>query len=186
MRSLVIAALVLTAVAGVRLAGQTRSPAPAQPKAPAAVIRNPVTIRGKYVTLAAGTSVATAVPGARVSLLVQVTPGPKIHLYAPGQDGYLAIDLSVVDNSAFSAKAAVYPPPKPYTFTPTSETVKVYSEPFLLRADIVLASTDELRRRAASGDTLTVVGAFEYQACDDAVCYRPETVPVQWKVKLTK
>ena len=178
MRRIIAAVLVL---AGVSAFAQSR---PTPKTVPPPAITNPVTVRGKYVTLATGTSAPAATPGARVSLLVRVTPGPKIHLYAPGQDGYLAIDLSVVDNPAFSAKAAVYPPPKPYTFTPTSETVKVYSDPFLLHADVVLASTDDLKRRAASGDTLTIVGAFEYQACDDAVCYRPETLPVQWKIKL--
>jgi hypothetical protein len=24
-------------------------------------------------------------------------------------------------------------------------------------------------------------GAFRYQACDDRVCYPPETVPVEWR-----
>ena len=172
MRPIIAAVLVL---AGVSAFAQ----APASKSAP---IKNPVTVRGKYVTLATGTSAPAAAPGARVSLLVQVTPGPKIHLYAPSQEGYLPVDLSVVENPAFQAKATVYPPPKSYTFTPTSETVKVYTEPFLLRADVVLVANDDVKRRAAGGDTLTIAGAFAYQACDDAVCYRPETLPVQWTI----
>jgi hypothetical protein len=181
MRRIIAAAFVLASVSAF---AQSRAASTAPKAATAPAISNPVTVRGKYVTLATGTSAQTAAPGARVSLLVQVTPGPKIHLYAPGQDGYLAIDLSVVQNPAYSAKAAVYPPPTPYTFAPTSETVKVYSESFRIRQDVVLSAGDDLKRRAASGDTLTIVGAFEYQACDDAVCYRPETLPVQWKVRL--
>jgi len=42
-----------------------------------------------------------------------------------------------------------------------------------------------IQRRAASGDNLTVTGAFKYQACDDAVCYRPETVALTWTLRLT-
>jgi hypothetical protein len=159
-------------------AGATAKPTPGP------AIKNPVTLRGKYVTLSTGTNLPTAAPGERVTLLAQVTPGPKIHLYAPGQEGYLAVALSVLQNPAYSVKAAVYPPPKPYTFTPTAETVNVYSASFLIKQDVVLASSGDVKRRAASGDTLTIVGAFDYQACDDAVCYRPETLPVQWKIKL--
>jgi len=179
-----LAGVIVSLCLGVAPLAQSRATPQAVP-APAPAIKNPLTVRGKYVTLATGTSAPTALPGAHVTLLVQVTPGPKIHLYAPGQEGYLPVDLSVVENPAFSAKATVYPPARPYTFAPASETVKVYSEPFLLRADVVLTASDDVKRRAAGGDTLTVAGAFAYQACDDAVCYRPETLPVQWKIKLT-
>jgi len=76
------------------------------------------------------------------------------------------------------------PGAKPFTFAPTAEAVKVYAEPFVIRADLVVASSSVVKNRAAKIDVLTVVGAFEYQACDDAVCYRPETLPVEWKIKL--
>jgi hypothetical protein len=32
---------------------------------------------------------------------------------------------------------------------------------------------------------LSITGELEYQACDDKVCYRPETIPVEWKVTLS-
>ena len=28
-------------------------------------------------------------------------------------------------------------------------------------------------------------GTIEYQACDDPVCYLPETIPVEWKLTLS-
>jgi hypothetical protein len=30
-----------------------------------------------------------------------------------------------------------------------------------------------------------VAGELEYQACDDRICYRPDTIPVQWRITLT-
>jgi len=173
---LIIAAVLV--LAGVSAFAQSRAAVPAP------VIKNPVVVRGKYLSLAVGSSVTTAAPGARLTLLVQVTPRPKMHLYAPGQAGYLPVNLSVVANPAFTAKRPAYPTPTPFAFAPTAETVKVYAEPFLLRADLTMSSSSALKSRAAKGDTLTIVGAFEYQACDDAVCYRPETLPVEWKIKL--
>ena len=176
MRPIIAAVLV---VVGVSAFAQSRA------TGPAAAIKNPVAVRGKYLSLVVGTSATTVVPGARVTLLVQVTPRPKIHVYAPGQDGYIAADLSVTPNPAFTVKPLVYPPSRPYKFAPTEETVKVYDEPFQLSQELVLAASAAIQRRAASGDNLTVTGAFKYQACDDAVCYRPETVALTWTLRLT-
>ena len=31
---------------------------------------------------------------------------------------------------------------------------------------------------------LTIEGALKYQACDDRICYPPETVPVRWTLQV--
>jgi hypothetical protein len=173
-----IIVLALVGLTGAGAFAQSRSPAAPPP------IKDGVTVRAKYLTLLVGASDAKVAPGGRVTLLVQVTPNPKIHVYAPGQDGYLPVDLTVTSDPAFSAKPPLYPASKPFTFAPTAETVKVYAEPFLIRQDLVIASSTDVKRRAATGDGLSVTGAFQYQACDDAVCYRPETVAVTWKLHL--
>ena len=170
--------LIAIILAGAGAFAQSRTPAVQPP------IKDGVTVRAKYLSLLVGASDTKVAPGGRVTLLVQVTPNPKIHVYAPGQDGYLPVDLAVTLDPAFSTKPPLYPPSKPYTFAPTAETVKVYAEPFLLRQDLIVTSSAEMKRRAATGDSLTVTGALQYQACDDAVCYRPETVAVTWKLHL--
>jgi hypothetical protein len=50
--------------------------------------------------------------------------------------------------------------------------------------DVTLALTPELRRRATAKETLTITGTLDYQACDDAVCYRPDAVALQWTIQL--
>ena len=30
--------------------------------------------------------------------------------------------------------------------------------------------------------SLTITGSFEYQACDEKVCYAPQSVPLSWTV----
>ena len=35
-------------------------------------------------------------------------------------------------------------------------------------------------------DTLTLHGTLEYQACDDAICYNPVSVPLTWTVTLRR
>lgn len=172
--------LVCVIVASVVTGAQSPSAAPTKSS-----IKNPVTVRGKYLSLVVGSNATTVAPGAQVTLLVEVTPRPRMHLYAPGQAGYIPVNLSVAENPAFTTKAPVYPASTPYTFAPTAEAVKVYAGQFMIRADLVVASSAALKSRAAKGDTLSVAGAFEYQACDDAVCYRPEKLPVEWKLGLT-
>ncbi|MEZ5318671.1 MAG: protein-disulfide reductase DsbD family protein [Vicinamibacterales bacterium] len=132
-----------------------------------------------------GVSDATAAPGEKFSLLLDVTPKPKMHVYAPGQPGYIPIALTLDPTGEFTAGETRYPTPGTYFFAPLNETVKVYGEPFRLTRDVTLALTPEFRRRAAARETLVITGSLEYQACDDAVCYRSETLPVAWSVALT-
>ena len=68
---------------------------------------------------------------------------------------------------------------------PVGERVQVYDQPFRIRQDVTLALTPSMRQRATAKESLVIAGALEYQACDDKVCYRPETIPVQWTVALT-
>lgn len=147
-------------------------------------IKGGTIVQARYLALLIGASETTIGPGARVSLLVHVTPKPKMHIYAPGQDGYLTIAWSLQPDAAYRAQPILYPPSKPYEFVPLKETVRVYDEPFRLRQDITLATTADVRRRAAAKETLTLKASLTYQACDDAVCYRPETVPIEWRLTL--
>ncbi len=77
-----------------------------------------------------------------------------------------------------------YPASEIYHFEPLDERVEVYRQPFRLVQDITIPIMSELRERATSGGTLTIEGVFEYQACDDAICYNPVDLPVSWTLRL--
>lgn len=145
----------------------------------------PSTADGQQLTVEAGTSDAVAAPGARISVIADVTPDEKMHVYAPGQDGYISVTLTLDDSEEFKlVEAAEFPSPGSYYFEPLDETVAVYDGPFRIRQEITLALTRELRRRATARETLTITGVLEYQACDDTVCYRPDSIPLTWTVSL--
>ena len=36
----------------------------------------------------------------------------------------------------------------------------------------------------SSRDALTLTGTLEYQACDDAICFLPQSIPVSFTVDL--
>jgi DsbC/DsbD-like thiol-disulfide interchange protein len=145
--------------------------------------KDPTEIIARYLKVRLGQSERTAPPGGRITLSVDVTPAPTIHVYAPGQIGSIAIKLQ--PSSDFKAAPARYPPSVPYFFAPTNETFKVYNTPFQITQTITLAATAKLRQRAAAKEPLVIPGKIEYQACDDLVCYRPDFLDVSWKLELT-
>ena len=128
----------------------------------------------KHLTITTSTSGPTA-PGERISLYVDVAPKPKMHVYAPDQTDYIPIELKVEPASSFRAQGIKYPAAEQFFFEPLKETQRVYSKPFRMTVPITLA-------QKAAPEPLTIKGTVRYQACDDAICYLPQTVAVTWKV----
>jgi hypothetical protein len=132
-------------------------------------------IETAHLVITTSTSAETAAPGKKVSLVVDVTPKPKMHVYSPGQDGYIAITLTLDADPAFTAAKAKYPAGEKVYLPALNETQLVYAKPFRITQDITL--------KAGAADTVTVKGTLRYQACDDTICYLPTNVPVQWTIK---
>lgn len=130
----------------------------------------------RHLTVTASTSA----PGAagRVELFLDVVPKPKMHVYAPEQKDVIPIALTLTPDPAVRAQPVKYPRVEKYFFAPLNETQLVYSKPFRLVVPIVLASP--------SADAQTVRGTLRYQACDDAICYLPQTLTVEWNVKVPR
>ncbi len=124
-------------------------------------------------------------PGHKVTLLLDITPGDRIHVYAPGQTGYIPVSLRLAESPDYKASPASYPASRSFVFVPLKETVQVYDRPFRISQAVTLALTPSMRQRATARETFTVSGTLEYQACDDKVCFRPDSVPLQWTFTLT-
>ena len=119
------------------------------------------------------TSVKDAVTRAKATLFVDVEPKPRMHVYAPGQAGYIVVSLTLEKDPAFTAAAPRFPKPEKIVFEPLNETQLVYAKPFRIVQDVTPT------RRGP----LTIKGTLRYQACDDKVCYRPTNVPLEWMVR---
>ena len=126
------------------------------------------------LTFTTAVSVPTAKPGQTLKLFVDVTPKPKMHVYAPGAKDYLPIVLEL-NSAGVRAGKLTYPASQDWYFEPTKEHVPVYQAPFRLSQDVVIASS-------AKPGTLIITGVLKYQACDDTICYNPVTEPVSWTV----
>ncbi len=138
-----------------------------------------------HLTLAASVSPATAAPGKKATLVLDVAPKPRVHVYAPGQDGYIAITVTLDKNPLVSSvEKPRYPTAETFVMPALNETQRVYSKPFRITEAVAIAATSAARKRAAAGETVTVTGTVRYQACNDTICFLPTAVPVTWTITL--
>ena len=117
--------------------------------------------------------------GGRLSLLVHVVPIRKMHVYAPG-NSYRAITISLDRNPLLKPSKATYPKPSILLFQPLNERVLVYSDPFDLTMTIAVAAVPR------QSSQLKIRGTLSYQACDDRICYLPESVPLEWTLPVRR
>jgi hypothetical protein len=124
--------------------------------------------------------------GFRFSIAVKVEPKPGMHVYAPGAEKmrYRVIGLKLDPNPSFRYEPVTYPESEIYHFEPLDEHVPVYKQAFTLLQDVLVEASSEAQAELAELDALTLTGTFNYQACDDEICYNPESVPLSFTLDL--
>lgn len=136
-------------------------------------------VETRHLTITTSVTPAAGKPGQRVVLNIDVAPKPKMHVYSPdqpkGQD-YIPVALTVDTGDGFKLEKPRYPASEKLFFEPLKETQHVYSKPFRITQPIVVT-------RDIAAAPLTITGTVRYQACDDAICYLPQTVKVKWEIK---
>lgn len=125
-------------------------------------------------------------PGNRFSLVVEVVPHSRLHVYAPGAEasGYRVISLTIQPNAQVRVLPMQYPASEIYFFKPLNERIPVFQKPFRLFQELVLDGTPAGQEAMRGKRDLTLTGTLEYQACDERICYNPVSVPLSWKLSL--
>jgi DsbC/DsbD-like thiol-disulfide interchange protein len=126
----------------------------------------------------------TVAPGTQFSLVLDVRPAPGVHVYAPGVTGYKPIALLVEAQPGVVTRRAQYPPSEDYHFKPLNEHVRVYQRPFRIVQDVLIDASPRGQSALKDMTTLMIKGVLNYQACDDKVCFTPQSVPLTWTVTL--
>jgi DsbC/DsbD-like thiol-disulfide interchange protein len=142
----------------------------------------PQTTETRHLTMKATTSAEHVAPGKKISLLIDVAPKPNMHVYSPGQQGYIAIALTLDANPAITAAKAKYPPGEKFFMAALNETQLVYAKPFRIEQDVTIKATDEHGLTRSAETPVVIKGTVRYQACDDKICYLPVNVPVSWTI----
>jgi hypothetical protein len=138
----------------------------------------------KHLTVATSANPDTIAPGARVSLVVNVTPKADMHVYAPGQKDFIPVSLTLAANDAIKAEPAQFPVAEKLDVKDLGETHLVYTKAFRIVQDVTIAKSVLVKRSGTRSSTITVRGTLKYQACDNTICYAPVSVPVTWTLAL--
>ncbi|MDX1979182.1 MAG: protein-disulfide reductase DsbD family protein [Bryobacteraceae bacterium] len=149
--------------------------------APSAV---PGEVRAKHVLLRTAASTSTVRSGQRIMLSVEVTMAKKLHVYAPGTANYIPVEWKLNEAATYQVFDAVYPPARTLHLAAINESVPVYENKVRLVRDVMIAPDNVIAPVLAKQKELTIEGTLRYQACDERICYPPETVPVKWTLGL--
>jgi hypothetical protein len=123
-------------------------------------------------------------PGTHFSIVVDVVPERRVHVYAPGVVGYKAIALRIAPETGLVVRDAQYPKPTEYFFKPLNEHVNVFDHPFRIVQDVMVDTTRDMEAALRDRTSLTISGTLDYQACNDTICFNPQSIPLSWTVGL--
>ncbi len=141
------------------------------------------TVAAPHLQLSLAQSDAAAGPGSRLTLLAHLRLPDQVHVYAPGVEHYIPLQLALDNAPGYELRPAVYPQARMLSLPVIHETVPVFEGRFTVAQDVVLALESNV---VAPGETKTLVirGHLTYQACDQRECFAPASVPVNWRVKV--
>jgi len=141
-------------------------------------------ISAPNVTLTTYVTDRVAAPGTHFSLVVEVVPGPRVHVYAPEVTGYKPIVLRAQQQPALLVRAPQFPKAENYFFKPLNEHVAVYQKAFRIVQDLEIDPAPQAAPALKDRAEMAIAGTLDYQACDDKVCFTPQSVPLTWTIGL--
>jgi AhpC/TSA family/Disulphide bond corrector protein DsbC len=141
-------------------------------------------VAGAHLELTSYATDHVASLGTHFSLVLDVRPASQVHVYAPGASGYKPVRLTLNAQPGVVVRAAQFPRSEDYFFKPLNEHVPVYQRPFRIVQDVMLDPSKDGSAALKDVTTLTITGTFEYQACDDKVCFAPQSIPLSWPIRV--
>ena len=87
--------------------------------------------------------------------------------------GYRVVSLNLRPVPHVRFEPVEFPESEIYYFEPLDERVPAYQRPFTLLQEVTVAATNEALEALSQLDALTLSGTFDYQACNDELCFEP-------------
>jgi hypothetical protein len=126
-------------------------------------------MKKNYVTFTADPQVVPAGKPGVLQLRFKVNEGYHVNSHTPKSEMLIPTVLRFDPADGVKPGTVAYPAGKPYSFSfDPSEKLDVYAGEFLVKLPVT----------AAPGEH-TLSGALHYQACDNAACYPPRSLPIQ-------
>ena len=130
-------------------------------------------------------SVDTVRPASRIILGADVTLKPGMRVLAPGhQSGgqkYVPLSLEVEPSYFYMAQSTDYPRAEARPLPAASEPPPAYEGTVRITQDVMIQGRDTLSELPP----ITIKGQLRFQPCDDKTCYPPQSIPVEWNLKMT-
>ena len=127
-------------------------------------------------------------PGTHFSLVLDITPAPRVHIYARGVTRYQPIALTIQAQPGLVIRESQLPTAEDYFFKPLDEHVPVYQKAFRLIQDVTVDPSYEVVEGSDKSlrnlKIMAITAALNYQACDDSVCFDPQSVPLSWTIRV--
>lgn len=114
-------------------------------------------------------------PGKSAKLVLKVALPEQIHIQSnkPRDEAFFPTALVLTAPPGVTVAATTYPPAVDFKQEGQAELLAVFEKTFTVSATIAVDAS-------VKAGELTIPGRFDYQACDDKVCYRPIKTPVSW------
>ena len=141
-------------------------------------------IAAPHVALTSYLTDQTAAPGTHFSAVVDATPSARVHVYAPGVSGYIPVAITIDPQPGLVVREAQFPKADDFFFKPLHEHVAVYQRRFRIVQDLEIDPGPASAAALTGMPHMTIRGAFRYQACDERVCFNPQSVPLTWTIAL--
>src|SRR5437868_2950197 len=90
----------------------------------------PVASRPVLLTVQSHVSAERVATGDSFTVTLDLTPAPKIHVYAPTVTDYKPIAFAVRAQPGLIVRSVTYPPAEKYVYAPLKQTLDVYQKPF--------------------------------------------------------
>jgi Disulphide bond corrector protein DsbC. len=104
-----------------------------------------------------------------VELRFKVAEGFHVNSHTPKSELLIPTNLTLQPAAGVKAAAIEYPAGTEYSFSfEPNEKLDVYSGAFTVKLPVVVEAGSH-----------TVSGVLRYQACDNAACYPPKSLPVE-------
>jgi hypothetical protein len=118
---------------------------------------------------------ATVRAGKSARLLLKVALPEQIHIQSnkPRDPAFFPTALVLTPPAGVTVTSTAYPPAVDFAQEGQAEPLAVFEKTFTVTATIAVDAS-------AKPGELTIPGRFDYQACDDKVCYRPIKTAVTW------
>ena len=135
------------------------------------------TVRTEHLTVKASASQNKIRPGNRISVVLNIELPDKMHIYAPGAEGYKIVSLNIQEDPMLKIHDSEYPDAKIMYLEVIKERVPIYDSRVRISRDVTVSP-------GYRATNLTISGEFNYQACDDTICYLPVRVPLKLELEV--